>query len=76
MLFKGDGVVGRIYRSVNHPFLPRNLLAVWVGLAGMRERTRELGGQLSIERCAPGTAIFVTMPLPERAEGTTAAAAD
>ena len=47
-----------------------------VGLAGMRERTRELGGQLSIERCAPGTAIFVTMPLPERAEGTTAAAAD
>jgi len=47
-----------------------------VGLAGMRERIRELGGQLSIQRCAPGTAIFVTMPLPERAEGTTAAAAD
>ena len=46
-----------------------------VGLAGMRERIRELGGQLSVQRCAPGTAIFVTMPLPERAEGTASAAA-
>ena len=47
-----------------------------VGLAGMRERIRELGGQLSIQPCAPGTLISVTMPLMERAEGTAVSAAD
>jgi signal transduction histidine kinase len=37
-----------------------------VGLAGMRERIHELGGQFRIEPCAPGTLILVTMPLAER----------
>ncbi|HXZ30792.1 MAG TPA: CHASE3 domain-containing protein [Terriglobales bacterium] len=46
-----------------------------VGLAGMRERIRDLGGQLSIERCAPGTMIFVNMPFSEQAKGTSAATA-
>ena len=39
-----------------------------VGLAGMRERMRDLGGQLNIQPCKPGTLISVTMPLTERAE--------
>ena len=43
-----------------------------VGLAGMRERVRELGGQLTIQACEPGTMILVTMPLLERIERTTA----
>jgi signal transduction histidine kinase len=43
-----------------------------VGLAGMRERVRELGGQLTIQACKPGTMILVTMPLSECAEQTTA----
>jgi signal transduction histidine kinase len=47
-----------------------------VGLAGMRERIRELGGQLSIQPCTPGTLISTTMPLIERAEGTVVSAAD
>jgi signal transduction histidine kinase len=34
-----------------------------VGLAGMRERIRELGGQFSIQGCTPGTLISVTLPL-------------
>ncbi len=38
-----------------------------VGLAGMRERMRELGGQLTIERCTPGTLISVTIPLSQTA---------
>ncbi|MGB0046665.1 MAG: sensor histidine kinase, partial [Terriglobales bacterium] len=39
-----------------------------VGLAGIRERIHELGGQLRIERCAPGTLIVVAMPLTEKAK--------
>jgi signal transduction histidine kinase len=38
-----------------------------VGLAGMRERLRELGGQLEI-RNANGTLISVAMPLSEPAK--------
>jgi signal transduction histidine kinase len=47
-----------------------------VGLAGMRERMRDLGGQLNIQPCKPGTLISVTMPLTERAEEIGASAAD
>ncbi|MBZ5664421.1 MAG: CHASE3 domain-containing protein [Acidobacteriia bacterium] len=47
-----------------------------VGLAGMRERIRELGGQLRVEACSPGTLVAVTMPLAETAHGTSAKAAD
>jgi signal transduction histidine kinase len=35
-----------------------------VGLAGMRERIRELGGQFDIQPGAPGALISVIMPLP------------
>ncbi|MGH9470053.1 MAG: PAS domain S-box protein [Terriglobia bacterium] len=35
-----------------------------VGLAGMRERVRQLKGQFSIDRGARGTAITVAIPLP------------
>jgi signal transduction histidine kinase len=34
-----------------------------VGLAGMRERMRDLGGELGIERSEPGTLISATIPL-------------
>ena len=47
-----------------------------VGLAGMRERLRELGGQLDIQAKAPGTLISVTMPLNEATNNTSASAAD
>jgi len=36
-----------------------------VGLVGMRERLRELGGQLDIQSKPTGTLISATMPLPE-----------
>ncbi len=45
-----------------------------VGLAGMRERIRELGGQIDIQGCRPGTMITVTMPLHEGADETAASA--
>ena len=36
-----------------------------VGLAGLRERVRELEGQLSIRPAHPGTLLRVSLPLPE-----------
>lgn len=36
-----------------------------VGLAGMRERVRELGGQLTIQSCNPGTLIAASLPFVE-----------
>jgi signal transduction histidine kinase len=36
-----------------------------VGIAGMRERVRELGGQLDIRSGHKGTTVSVTLPLPQ-----------
>ena len=48
-----------------------------VGLTGMRERVRELGGQLEIKSANPGTMIVVALPVSATASaevGTAAAA--
>jgi signal transduction histidine kinase len=63
--------------------IPRELLdtfrskgtSVGVGLAGMRERLRELGGLLEVQAKNPGTLISATMPL-SGADRTANAAAD
>jgi signal transduction histidine kinase len=47
-----------------------------VGLAGMRERLRELGGQLDIQSGAAGTMISVSMPLSDAVKTVNATAAD
>jgi two-component system, NarL family, sensor kinase len=65
--------------------IPRELLdnfrtkgaSFGVGLAGMRERVRELGGQLNIQPRAPGNSISVTLPFRETdTDQATEAAAD
>jgi PAS domain S-box-containing protein len=43
--------------------LKENDSATGVGLAGMRERVRELGGWLAISSVVPGTTITVTIPI-------------
>lgn len=47
-----------------------------VGLTGMRERMRELGGQLTIQPCATGILISVTIPLAEAVQRPDVSAAD
>ncbi len=64
--------------------IPRDLLTVFrsngtnsgVGLAGMRERIRELGGQLNIQSGPTGTGISVSMPLAGKVEASQSSAAD
>jgi two-component system NarL family sensor kinase len=46
-----------------------------VGLAGMRERVRQLGGQLDIQSKAPGSSISATLPFGESGPSANAAAA-
>jgi len=47
--------------------LQQDNAAAGVGLAGMRERMRELGGSLEISSAFPGTSITITVPLRVRA---------
>lgn len=42
-----------------------------VGIAGMRERVRELGGSLEIQSDRTGTTVIVMIPLLELASGST-----
>ena len=43
-----------------------------VGLAGMKERMRDLGGQLPMQPCTPGMLILATVPVSKTAETTAA----
>jgi signal transduction histidine kinase len=54
----------------------RNGANASVGLAGMRERMRELGGRLEVESSASGTLISVTIPLQRSAQPSGVSAAD
>ncbi len=47
-----------------------------VGLAGMKERMRDLGGQLTMQSCTPGMLILATVPVSRTAETPAASAAD
>jgi signal transduction histidine kinase len=45
-----------------------------VGLAGMRERVRELGGRLEIQAQSPGSLVSASLPLTENVRAKDAAA--
>jgi PAS domain S-box-containing protein len=42
-----------------------NIQGLGVGIAGMRERVRQLGGRMEISASSKGTTIIATLPLPE-----------
>ncbi len=44
-----------------------SVVALGVGITGMRERVRHLGGQMKIDSNSRGTAVSVTLPLPREA---------
>jgi PAS domain S-box-containing protein len=43
---------------------PSEIKLVGVGIAGMRERIRQFGGELRMARCEPGTMVEASIPLP------------
>ena len=47
-----------------------------VGLAGMRERMRDLGGTLHVQSCEPGVLISAAIPLAEGGQSSIEPAAD
>jgi signal transduction histidine kinase len=44
-----------------------------VGLAGMRERVREVGGSLTLLSGSSGTSVIITIPLVQRGDGSSEA---
>jgi two-component system NarL family sensor kinase len=56
---EGRGIAARLRAD------PEALFASGVGIAGIRERARELGGDVQIESTDRGTTVIVTFPVPE-----------
>jgi two-component system NarL family sensor kinase len=63
-------------RDFGKGIAPDNGTNSGVGLAGMRERLRDLGGQLAIQACEPGVLVSATIPLAKNTQDTVATAAD
>ena len=56
---QGKGVPDSIIREGRG-----NLAALGVGIRGMRERVRQLGGRLDLKNEHPGTIVEVVLPFP------------
>lgn len=54
---------GHGFREPLAPGEPPSLLNLGVGITGMRERLRQLGGQLDIESTPTGTRVHATVPV-------------
>jgi PAS domain S-box-containing protein len=57
---RGSGMPPGILSAGEH-----NAVRVGVGVAGMRERVRQLGGELDISSCERGTTVTATVPMPK-----------
>jgi two-component system NarL family sensor kinase len=63
-------------RDFGKGIAPDNGTNSGVGLAGMRERMRDLGGQLAMQACEPGVLVSATIPLARSTQNAVATAAD
>lgn len=55
---EGCGIPAEILKSMEH-----GGANIGVGIGGMRERARQLGGAISIRRTTPGTMVEVSLPI-------------
>jgi signal transduction histidine kinase len=67
----GKGIPPDLLRS-----LSTNGTRFGVGVAGMRERIHELGGQFDVQSGASGTLVSVTLPYSQRPQPASTSAAD
>jgi PAS domain S-box-containing protein len=56
---RGKGIAPPVLEKIK-----RDAPGVGVGIAGMRERMRQVGGRLEIESGSPGTTVRALLPLP------------
>jgi signal transduction histidine kinase len=63
-LWEGDGRVWVEVSDHGHGFDPSDIPESGIGLAGMRERARLIGGDLSVRTGPAGTTIIVSVPAP------------
>jgi PAS domain S-box-containing protein len=62
--------VGKGFRSENWEHMAQDCTgALGVGLRGMNERMRQLGGRLELSSAQPGTIVTATVPLPDAESG-------
>ena len=55
-------------KGLSKPRVGGRMIALGVGITGMRERVKELNGQMNIESSPGGTAVHVTLPFEEAAQ--------
>ena len=67
---EGCGIPSEVLKSVED-----GGANIGVGIGGMRERARQLGGSISIRRANPGTLVEVNLPVLKSGAATTAVAA-
>jgi two-component system, NarL family, sensor kinase len=56
----GRGIAAEDLRTFHAPTVELHL-----GLAGLRERVEELGGEFTVERKRPGTLLRASLPIPK-----------
>jgi PAS domain S-box-containing protein len=64
---KNEHVIVRIRdygKGFPDPGEPSESKVIGVGIAGMRERIRQFGGELKVLRCEPGTMVTASIPIP------------
>jgi signal transduction histidine kinase len=60
----GRGMPPSVVEALGSGKRSHNVQSLGIGLVGMRERLRQLGGELEIHSSAQGTTVRAAVPLP------------